>query len=83
MINHYENIPVSVPFNKIKIIADCLNVKVSAFFNDNGSSSDIEEIYIRWLKKIKRIKNLAESDRKEINRHINTILEKNNLKKSG
>ncbi len=80
MINHYENNPTSIPINKIKIIADALNIKMSDLFNEEKNEDFLQDLDIRWIKKIKELKDLPEADRKEINRHINSLLEKQRLK---
>lgn len=80
IINYYENSHKSIPAEKIKILAKALNVRISDFFNEE-ESSPLDDLDIRWIKKINEIKNLPESDRKEINRHINTIIEKRKYQK--
>ena len=80
MINHYENNPTSVPINKIKILTDALNVKVADLFSERNEDANIQDLDVRWIKKIREIKDLPESDRKEINRHINSLVEKQKLK---
>jgi transcriptional regulator with XRE-family HTH domain len=80
MINHYENIPTSVPLNKIRILADTLNVTIADFFQEESSSQILDGLDVRLVKKIKDIQALSESDRKEINQHISSLLEKSKLK---
>ena len=79
MIHYYENEPNTIQIDKLKNIALSLNANISDFFNEDKDSLYIENIDVRWLKKIKAIKKLPEKDIREINRHINTILEKNSL----
>jgi transcriptional regulator with XRE-family HTH domain len=80
MINHYEKHPNAIPISKLKIIADALNVQIADFFReDKKLDSLIEATDVRLLKKLHEIQALSDSDRKEINRHINTILEKAHL----
>lgn len=81
MINYYENNPNTINIDKLKKLADALNANISDFFNENGTSGILDDIDVRWLKKIKDIKNLPESDIKAINNHINSLIEKNNLKR--
>jgi transcriptional regulator with XRE-family HTH domain len=80
IVNYYENKPKSIPIEKLKTLAAALDAKVSDFFNESGSSK-IDDIDIRLVKKINELKSLSEADRKEINRHISSLLEKNKLKK--
>ena len=80
MINHYENNPTSVPINKIKILADALDVRIGDLFNEQNEDETIQDLDVRWIKKIREIKDLPESDRKEINKHISSLVEKQRLK---
>jgi len=81
MINHYENNPISVPINKLKILADSLDTKITAFFDDSEyEDNSVENLDVRWIKKINEIRNLPEADRKEINRHISSLIEKQKLR---
>ena len=80
MINHYENNPTSVPMNKIKILADALNTRIAVFFDDIEDDNSFETLDVRWIKKINEIRELPETDRKEINRHISSLVEKHRLK---
>jgi transcriptional regulator with XRE-family HTH domain len=79
MINLYEHNPQSIPVDRINNIAKALEANVSDFFNEENESS-YEELDVRWIKKIKEIQSLSESDRKELNQHINSLLEKSKLK---
>ena len=81
MINYYENNPTSIQIEKIKLLADSLDCKISDLFNENDSLSILNNLDIRWIKKIQELKELSETDRKEINNHINSLLEKSKLKK--
>ena len=81
MINHYENNPTSVPINKLKILADALDTKITFFFDDSEyEDNSVENLDVRWIKKINEIRNLPEADRKEINRHISSLIEKQKLR---
>ena len=80
MIFHYENSPSAVPFKNLKILSDALGIQISDFFNHVDSSS-LDSLDLRWVKKVQDIQSLSESDRKEINQHINSLLEKTRLKK--
>jgi transcriptional regulator with XRE-family HTH domain len=80
MICHYETKATAVPMNKLKAIADALNARIADFFEEDEVTS-LDDIDVRWIKKIKEIQSLPESDRKEINQHINSLLVKSKLKK--
>ena len=81
MIYHYENNPASIPFQALRILADSLEVSIADFFNESERNQDIHDIDVRWIKKIKRIQELPEADIKEINHHINSTIEKADLRK--
>jgi transcriptional regulator with XRE-family HTH domain len=81
MINLYEHNPHSLPVDRFKLLANALDARVSDFF-DESDVSPIDTLDVRWLKKIQEIQSLSESDRKEINQHINSLLEKTRLKRS-
>ena len=80
MINHYENNPTAIPMNKIKSLADALNIKIADFFDESDNENHLTDLDVRWIKKIKELKDLPEADRKEINRHINSLVENQKLK---
>jgi transcriptional regulator with XRE-family HTH domain len=79
MIFHYENAPSSVPFKNLKALSDALGVNISAFFSEN-KTSPIDSIDIRWIKKFQDIQSLSEAERKELNQHINSLVEKSRLR---
>lgn len=79
MVNFYEHNPKSLPVDKLKALSDALRVKVSDFFNEE-ETSPLDSLDVRWIKKIQELKNLSEADRKEINQHINSLIEKAKLK---
>ena len=84
IINSYENNPEYIPLEKIKNLTDALNIHISELFNDlnkNKKNKLIDEIDVRWLRKIEEIKKLSEFDQKEISRHINYLVDKNKQKK--
>ena len=80
MINHYEHNPRSLPVDRLKLLASALGAKVSDFFNEN-ESAQVDSLDVRWVKKIQELQNLSDADRKEINQHINSLIEKSRLKK--
>jgi len=83
IINYYENRPLSVPFANIETLADTLDVNITDFFNRQNKEehNQFGSLDIRWIKKMYDIKQLPAEDQKEINRHINYLIEKNKSKK--
>jgi transcriptional regulator with XRE-family HTH domain len=80
-IAYYETGKHSVPLKNIIQIAKALNVSVAALLGqEEETKSVIENIDIRWLKKITEIKKLPEHDQKAIIKYINMLVEKNNLR---
>jgi len=80
MINHYEHNPRSLPVDRLKLLATALGARISDFFNED-ESSHVDSLDVRWIKKIQELRNLSDADRKEINQHINSLIEKSRLKK--
>ena len=78
IINHYENKPKSVPVDKLKTLAESLNARVSDFFNEE-ENNPLDTIDIRWIKKINEIMHLSPAAKKELNRHINYLIDKEKL----
>lgn len=76
MVNHYENNPKSVPFESLKILADTLKIQITDLFSDNDKKEKIENLDIRWVKKVIELKNLSPEDRREINKHIDYLVSK-------
>ena len=75
MVNYYENNPNSIQIQKLKILADSLDAKISEFFNEDVNNST-KNIDVRWIKKIYDLKKLTENEQKEINKHINYLLDR-------
>ena len=80
MIHYYEHNPRTLPIDKLKLLAKALGVKVADFF-DEEIDTPVDTLDVRWIKKIHDLQMLSETDRKEINQHINSLLEKSRLKK--
>ena len=80
MINLYEHNPRSLPVDRLKLLASALGARISAFF-DEDEASPLDDLDVRWVKKMQELQTLSETDRKEINQHINSLLEKSRLKK--
>jgi DNA phosphorothioation-dependent restriction protein DptG len=81
MICHYETKASAVPMNKLKALAEALNVRIADLF-DEDEVLQLETMDVRLFKKMQEIQTLSEADRKELNQHINSLLEKSRLKKS-
>jgi len=79
MINHYENNPGSIPVEKLETLVVTLNISIADLFG-TSKETPLDELDVRWLKKISEIKKLPESKQKEIIRNINTNLENFKLK---
>jgi len=84
IINSYENNPEYIPLEKIKILADVLEIPITFLFETNKTEKNkiIDELDVRWINKIKEIKELSETDQKEIMKHINYLIERNLNKKN-
>jgi len=80
MINHYEHNPRSLPVDRLKLLATALGTRIADFFNED-ESSHVDSLDVRWVKKIQELQNLSDADRKEINQHINSLVEKTKLRK--
>jgi transcriptional regulator with XRE-family HTH domain len=81
MIHYYEHNPRSLPIERLSLLANALGVRVADFF-DEEIDTPLDTLDVRWIKKIQELKTLSESDRKEINQHINTLIEKSRLKEN-
>lgn len=81
MICHYETKATAVPLSKLKVLATALNTRIADFFDEEANSS-LEDLDVRWIKKMKDIQSLPDTERKEINQHINSLLEKSKLKRA-
>ena len=78
MIGHYETHAVEPPLEKIKIIADALNVKISVLIDNdkNNDNIDITKFDMRSLKKLQDILSLPPNDRAILYRMLNKMLHK-------
>ncbi|MFP4364866.1 MAG: hypothetical protein ACLFR1_13470 [Spirochaetia bacterium] len=56
MINHYENAPVSVPFHSMQVLAKALNISISDLFSSEQSTNPLDNLDVRWIKKMNAIK---------------------------
>ena len=81
MIGHYETHAVEPPLEKIKIIADALNVKISDLIDNDKKNYniDITKFDMRSLKKLQDILSLPPNDRAILYRMLNKMLHKNKL----
>ena len=76
MITYYENNPNSIPVEKLNTLAKVLNINISDFF-DEKENIEIDNLDVRWTKKLQELKKLSESEQKEIIKHINYLIDKN------
>lgn len=82
MIAYYEDSPNSISIEKIKILTKILKISISDLFEDEAKSNEIlNDVDIRWLKKLKQIKNMPDYEQRIIWNHINSTIEKYSLKK--
>lgn len=81
MIGHYETHAVEPPLEKLKIIADALNVKISDLINNDKKKDNINitTFDTRSLKKLQDILSLPPNDRAILYRMLNKMLHKNQL----
>ena len=84
IITGYENNPAYIPLENIEILANALNVSISDFFQDpkNKKKYEINNLDVRWIKKIEEIKKLPKGEQKEISKHINYLIERRKHKKN-
>ena len=75
IINYYENKPKSIPVEKIRTLAKALDVTIADLFSEE-ETHPLDKLDVRWIKKINQLRLLSEADQREINRHINYLLEK-------
>jgi transcriptional regulator with XRE-family HTH domain len=82
MIAYYEDSPNSISIEKIENLAKILKISISDLFEDEVKSDEIlNDVDIRWLKKLKQIKNMPDYEQRIIWNHINSTIEKYSLKK--
>jgi len=83
-ISYYENYAVNPPIDKIKLIAEILNVKISDLLKDECISNKMDEyenVDPRILKKIIKIQSLPLKEQKKIWDYINTIIKNQEFEK--
>jgi transcriptional regulator with XRE-family HTH domain len=84
MISHYETQVKRPSIEKINMLADALGVSIDELMiygeHTKSSKSDTRLSY-KILKKVRVIEELSEREQKAIFQFINTIVEKNKLKK--
>ena len=83
MISHYETQVKRPAIEKITILADALNVSINELMDipDKSKAKGEDKTFYKILKKVRLIEELSERDQRAIFQFINTIVEKNNLKK--
>lgn len=81
-IAYYESGRYSIPLKNISKIASVLKVSISDLMeSDHQKNSAIENLDIRWLKRIHEIKKLPVPDQKALIKYINMLIENNNKRK--
>lgn len=76
MIAYYETQSVNPPIDKIKIIADALNINISNLIDDNKKNDDVINIDPRILKIAMMIKDLNRNDKESIYQIIKSLHKK-------
>jgi transcriptional regulator with XRE-family HTH domain len=80
MIAHYEKDGNRPRLDKVKDIANALNVSVEDFLEDSKPVKKEEDVSYKIMKKVRIIEKLPVRDQKAIFRLINSLAEKNKIK---
>lgn len=76
MIAYYETHSINPPIDKVKIIANALEVKVSDLVDENKNLDEIVQIDPRILKVALMIKDLNRTDKESVYSIIKSLYEK-------
>jgi transcriptional regulator with XRE-family HTH domain len=80
-IAYYESGKYNITLKNIGQISEALNINIATLLNNKKSETNgVENIDVRWLKKIYEIKKLPINDQKAIVKYINMLIEKHNIK---
>jgi len=80
-IAYYESGKYNITLKNIGKISEALHVNIATLLNNKKSGNNgVENIDVRWLKKILEIKKLPINDQKAIVKYINMLVEKHNTK---
>ena len=83
MISHYERENAIPPWNRLELLANALDVKISQLFETRSfkkqKSDNLAEIDPRSVKKLRDILSLPLEDRNDLYRFLNKMLKKNQL----
>ena len=83
MIAYYESGKHNISMETLFKISESLDINISNLLEkENKKKIDIEDLDVRWLKKIYEIKNLPERDQKAVVNYINMLIEKRQKRKS-
>ncbi len=69
IVNYYENKPKSIPVEKLRTLAEALDVTIADLFSEE-ETHPLDKLDVRWIKKINQLRQLSEADQREINRHL-------------
>jgi transcriptional regulator with XRE-family HTH domain len=76
-IAYYESGKHDIPHKNIIKIANALNISIADILeSDHKKNSAVDNIDVRWFKKIQEIKTLPLHEQKSIVKYINLVLEK-------
>lgn len=83
MISHYETQVKRPSIEKITTLAKVLNVPMNELMDISDDPRNLKEdkTFYKIMKKVRLIEKLSEREQRAIFQYINTIVEKNNLKK--
>ena len=81
LLASYELDRIKISGNLIVKIAEILNVSSDILLNrkTDKDNADLDEINIRWIKRLKLIQKLPSEEQRKIQIYINDLLEKNKI----
>ena len=83
MISHYERENILPPWDRLELLANALNVKISQLFENHShkeeKSDNLSDIDPRSVKKLRDILSLPYEDRNDLYRILNKMMKKNQL----
>ena len=83
MIAYYESGKHNISTETLFKISESLNINISSLLEkENKKKFGIENLDVRWVKKIYEIKNLPERDQKAVVNYINMLIEKRQKRKA-
>ena len=82
LLASYELDRIKISGNLILKISEFFNISTDVLFNHKKDKDNInlDNINIRWIKRLKLIQKLPTEEQRKIQIYINDLLEKNNIK---